>query len=189
MTDFPLHTLDTVPDGARETLQGARDSLGFVPNLFATMSEAPSLLKAYTQLGTLLNETSLSPTEQQIVLMTNNLLNGCDYCMAAHTTISKGAGVPADIIEALRTDTPIANSKLEALRTFARVINESRGWPQQSDLDAFYAVGYGPQQVLEVILGTAFKVLSNYTNHIAQTPLDAAFASNAWSADEVAQAA
>lgn len=189
MTDFTLHTVDTAPDAAKTTLSGAQASLGFIPNLFATMAEAPSLLNAYAQLGELLNQTSFSPTEQQVVLMTNNLLNGCDYCMAAHTTISQASGVPADVIESLRTNTPIANEKLEALRTFARIINETRGYPSQADLDAFFAAGYGRHQVLEVILGTAFKVLSNYTNHVANTPLDAAFQPNAWSRNAISQAA
>ncbi|MEL6415893.1 MAG: carboxymuconolactone decarboxylase family protein, partial [Pseudomonadota bacterium] len=150
---------------------------------------APSLLIAYSQLSELLNKTSFDATEQQVVLMTNNRLNGCDYCMAAHTTISQASGVPADVIEALRNGTAIADPKLEALRQFSIIVNETRGWPEQSDLDAFFAVGYGQQQVLEVILGTAMKVLTNYTNHVASTPLDAAFQPNAWTPADTQKAA
>lgn len=189
MTEFIRHTVETAPEAARPVLKGAQGSLGFIPNLFATMAEAPALLNAYSQLGELLNSTSFSATEQQIVLMTNNRLNGCDYCMAAHTTISQGSGVPADVIKSLRTGTAIADTKLEALRTFAQVVNETRGWPTQADLDAFFDAGYGHQQVLEVVLGTAFKVLSNYTNHVASTPLDAAFQPNAWTPEDAKQAA
>lgn len=189
MTQFTRHTLDTAPTDAKPVLEGAQKSLGFIPNLFATMAEAPALLNAYSQLGELLNQSSFSPTEQQVVLMTNNRLNGCDYCMAVHTTISQASGVPADVIDALRNGTAINSSKLEALRQFAIVVNESRGWPEQSDLDAFFAAGYGQQQVLEVVLGTAFKVLSNYTNHVATTPLDAAFQPNAWTPSDVRTAA
>jgi AhpD family alkylhydroperoxidase len=188
MTDFTRHTVDTAPDAARPTLEGAQKSLDFVPNLFAIMAEAPSLLNAYAQLGELLNQSSFSPAEQQVVLMTNNRLNGCDYCMAAHTTISQASGVPANVINALRTGTAIDDPKLEALRRFSIVVNETRGWPEQADLDAFFAAGYGRQQVLEVILGTAFKVLSNYTNHVASTPLDAAFQPHVWT-PEIAQKA
>lgn len=189
MTEFTRHTVETAPAAALPVLKGAQSGLGFVPNLYATMAEAPSLLNAYSQLGDLLNKSSSSPTELQVVLMTNNRLNGCDYCMAAHTTISQGSGVPTDVIESLRSGTVIADTKLEALRTFAQVVNETRGWPTQADLDAFFAAGYGQQQVLEVVLGTAFKVLSNYTNHVASTPLDAAFQPNAWSPEDVTQAA
>lgn len=189
MTDFPLHTTETSPAAAQPVLKGAQNALGFVPNLYATMAEAPSLLNAYAQLSELLNKSSFSPTELQVVLMTNNRLNGCDYCMAAHTVISQGSGVPADVIEALRSGTAITDPKLEALRQFAITVNETRGWPAQADLDAFFAAGYSQQQVLEVILGTAFKVLSNYTNHVASTPLDAAFQPARWTPENVKTAA
>ena len=90
------------------------------------------------------------------------------------------AKVPADVIDALRNNTPIADPKLEALRSFAAVINETRGWPSESQVAAFLDAGYTSQNVLEVILGTSLKVMSNYTNHVAETEVDAAFAPNAW---------
>ena len=100
--------------------------------------------------------------------------------MAAHTTLSQIGGVSIDVIAALRNDTPIADPKLEALRQFAIAINESRGWPTDGQINAFLLAGYSRQTVMEVILGTALKVLSNYTNHVAETNLDDAFAQNAW---------
>ena len=184
MSDFPLHTPDTAPDAAKPILAGGQKAMGFVPNLFAAMATAPATLEAYADLRRIFDTTALSDTERQIVLMVNNLLNGCHYCMAAHTTIAQKANVPADVIESLRTNTPLADPKLEALRTFAAIINESRGNPSEGQLNAFYAAGYTPQTVLEVILGTAFKVLSNYANHIIGTPVDDAFAPNAWSPDQ-----
>lgn len=108
--------------------------------------------------------------------------------MAAHTTLSQMGGVAEDVIAALRNDTPIADNKLEALRQFAIVINESRGWPTDAQIERFMEAGYTQQNVLEVILGTALKTLSNYTNHIAETDLDPAFVANAWPASS-AQAA
>jgi uncharacterized peroxidase-related enzyme len=188
MTDFPTHTIDTAPAAAKARLEGAQAALGFVPNLYAAMAEAPTLLEAYQTIGDIFGKTDLSETERQIILMSNNDLNGCEYCMAAHTTISQGAGVPTDVIDALRNNTPIADTKLEALRQFARTVNESRGWPLDSDVQALTAAGYTARTVLEVVLGTAMKVLSNYTNHIVETDLDAAFAPNAWQRD-VANAA
>jgi len=50
--------------------------------------------------------------------MTNNRLNGCTYCMAAHTTISQGANVPADVIESLRSGSEIADSKLKVMSNY-----------------------------------------------------------------------
>ena len=180
MTHFEQHTIETAPKAAKPILQAALKGYGFVPNLYATMAEAPTILEGYMSLSDIFGKTDLSETERQIILMTNNRLNGCKYCMAAHTTLSQMAGVNGDIIEALRKNMPIADAKLEALRQFAIAINESRGWPSQAQLDAFMAAGYGRQTVLEVILGTALKVLSNYTNHVADTDLDDAFKANVW---------
>lgn len=185
MTDFTTHSIDTAPASAKPLLEGAKSAYGFVPNLLGNMAEAPALLEGYMSLAGIFGKTDLTETERQIILMTNNRLNGCTYCMAAHTTISQMANVPADVIEALRTDTPIADAKLEALRKFSIAVTERRGWPTEAQLDAFLAAGYTQQTVLEVILGTALKVMSNYTNHIADTPLDDAFAPNAWAPEMV----
>ena len=76
----------------------------------------------------------------------------------------------------------IKDKKLEALRTFAIAVNEKRGWPGDSDIEALLSAGYTRQTVLEVVLGTSLKVMSNYTNHITQTPLDDVFVANEWSA-------
>lgn len=188
MTDFKTHTIETAPDASKPLLQGAKNAYSFVPNLLGTMAEAPALLEGYMTLAGIFDKTDLSETERQIILMTNNRLNGCTYCMAAHTTISQMAKVPADVIEALRNNTPIADPKLEALRTFAAVINETRGWPSETQVEAFLAAGYTRQTVLEVILGTSLKVMSNYTNHVAETKVDDAFAPNTWSSAETAAA-
>lgn len=180
MTEFTTHTIDSAPDTAKPLLQAAKKAYSFVPNLLGTMAGSPALLEGYMTLAGIFDKTDLSETERQIILMTNNRLNGCTYCMAAHTTISQMAKVPSNVIAALRNNTPIADPKLEALRTFTAVVNETRGWPEESDIDAFLAAGYTRQTVLDVILGTSLKVMSNYTNHIAETPLDDAFAANAW---------
>jgi uncharacterized peroxidase-related enzyme len=182
MTDFTVHTEATAPEASKPIIQGARKAYGFLPNLMAVFAESPAMAEAYGTLSTIFDKTDLSATERQVILMTNNRLNNCTYCMAAHSTISEMQKVPTDVIEALRTDTPIADAKLEALRVFAARINESRGHVSQGDLDAFLAAGYTKANVLEVILGTGLKVLSNYTNHVADTPLDRAFQANAWSA-------
>lgn len=180
MTQFTTHTIETAPEGSRPFLKGAKETYAFVPNLLGTMAVSPALLEGYMTLAGVFDKTDLSETERQIILMTNNRLNGCSYCMAAHTTISQMAKVPSDVIDSLRANMPIADPRLEALRTFAAIVNEKRGWPEESEIEAFLAAGYTRQTVMDVILGTSLKVMSNYTNHIAQTRLDDAFILNAW---------
>ncbi len=183
MSDFPVHTIDSAPDDSRPLLKKSRNAYGMVPNLHAVMAESPALLEAYQTVSEIFGRTNLSEAERQIIAMTNNRLNGCTYCMAAHTSIMQGAKVPEDVIHALRDGTPIADPKLEALRVYAEKVNVSRGRTDESDIEALLAAGYTRQTVFDVVLGTAYKVLSNYTNHVAQTPVDKAFARNAWSAD------
>lgn len=145
---------------------------GFVPNLIRELAAAPAAIKAYVTLNGLLDETSLSPVERQLVLATASAENGCMYCVAAHTAGLKMAGFAADQIEAARERRSLADRKLEALRIFTATVVNKRGWIDDADLDAFLQAGYTREQVLEVLVGVTTKTLSNYANHIAQTPLD-----------------
>jgi alkylhydroperoxidase family enzyme len=63
---------------------------------------------------------------------------------------------------------------------FTALVVRNRGWVSDADTDAFFAVGYTRRNVLEVILGVATKVMSNYTNHIAHTQLDKFMRGNEW---------
>ena len=180
MSDFTVHNLETAPAESTALLEKGQKAMGFIPNLYAVMAESPALLEAYQALSGIFGKTSFSETERQVILMTNNRLNGCEYCMAAHTAISKMSKVPDNVIDALREGRPLEDQKLEALRVFAEKLNLSRGWPEEGDVQDFLNAGYNQQNILEVVLGTGLKVLSNYTNHVTNTPLDDAFAPYEW---------
>lgn len=75
---------------------------------------------------------------------------------------------------------PIADARLEALRKFTAKLVEAGGWLQEADVSAFLMASYTPADVLDVVLGVGQKTLSNYTNHLVGTELDAAFAGRAW---------
>lgn len=181
MTEFNVHSIESAPEHSRPKLEVSKKAYGFIPNLLGVMAESPALLEAYLTLSDLFDtSTNLSTTEQQIIAMTNNRLNGCTYCMAAHTSIMQAGKVAEDVIRALRDGTPIADPKLEALRVFAEQVNQKRGWVDDGDIEDLLAAGYPKRTVFDVIVGTAYKVLSNYTNHVAGTPLDRGFAKNEW---------
>ena len=189
MAKYLQHTVETAPEGAKPILEAIKGKMGFIPNLMAAMAEAPALVESYMTMMRIFEKTDLTPTEREIILMTNNRLNGCTYCMAAHTAVSKMAGVDEGVIEALRSGTSIADPKLEALRTFAITVNENRGWATHEQIHALINAGYTKQTVLEVIAGTALKVLSNYTTHIVDPPLDKAFEPMAWEPETATAAA
>jgi AhpD family alkylhydroperoxidase len=177
---YTVHTVESASAAASESVATVVKAYGFLPNLLAVMAEAPALLMAYQALGKLFEATSFDKTERQVVLLATSYENGCEYCVAAHTALAGMQKVPNDVVAAIREGRPLADRKLEALRRFTAAIVTSRGRPSDVDTEAFRAVGYGNQQVLEVLLGVGMKTLSNYTNYLVDTPLDRAFAKVAW---------
>lgn len=180
MNDFAVHTKDTAPADAVEMLGNIEKAYGFIPNLSGVFAESPAILKAYMALGEIFNESSFSTTEKQVILLAVSRFNKCNYCVAAHTTLAGMQKVAADVVNAIREDRPIGDSKLEALRVFTTSIIDKRGWASEDDVSVFLAAGYTRAQILEVILGASYKTLSNFTNHLADTPLDSVFESAAW---------
>lgn len=183
MSRFPIHTQQSAPAPARDSLAGAAQAFGFVPNLLGVMAESPAALDGYLGLSQLMERSSLSPAEQQVAILAISRFNECRYCVAAHSVIAANAGVPNDVIEAIRNDEPIDDTRLGALRRFASRVVEARGWVSESEIADFQSAGFTNAQVLEVVLAAAMKTLSNYVNHIAGTPLDEAFSSRAWEPD------
>jgi len=119
MTDFITHTKETAPEGSKPILEVVQGKFGFVPNLLGKFAEAPNVLKAYLDLDAITSQGTLSAVEKQIVQIAASRANGCEYCVAAHSTISDMQKLPADVINAVREDKVIADSKLEALRQFS----------------------------------------------------------------------
>jgi uncharacterized peroxidase-related enzyme len=167
--------LETAPEESREILSQVQKKFGFVPNLMGVLANAPSALRAYLSLGNLFAESSLTPIEQQVVLLTVSAVNGCDYCVAAHSAMARMQKVPGNIVAALREERKLEDQRLEALRMLAAEIVAKRGWPSADTVQLFLEAGFSEPQVLEVILGVTMKTLSNYTNHISATPVDPQF--------------
>jgi len=180
MTGFKLHDVDSAPEEAKPLLENSLKTFGMIPNLHAVLAEAPNGFKAYTQLHELFTNTSFNKDEITVIWQTINVENECTYCVPAHTGIAKQMGVSDEITNALRDETPLPDEKLEALRQFTLQVMRKRGHIGAADLQAFYDAGYGPRQVIEVIVGLAQKTISNYVNHIAETPLDEPFKAFDW---------
>lgn len=181
-----VYTEENAPEASRPVLAKVAERMGFVPNIVAKMAASPAAVKGYATLAGILGESSFSPAEQQLLLLTTSRLNKCDYCVAAHTMGAGRAGLPEDVIQAIRDGAPIADPRLAALHDYCSKVVVNRGWTSEAEQQAFLDAGFEKPQILEVVLAVGVKTLSNYTNHVTDPPLDERFEKARWSREEAA---
>ncbi|MDX8398573.1 MAG: carboxymuconolactone decarboxylase family protein [Mariprofundaceae bacterium] len=179
---LPRHGLESSNPEIHELLEAANNKLGFIPNMYRNMANLPALLQTYLSGYDNFREASeLSPAEQEVVLLTISYEHSCHYCVAAHSMLAdKVSNLPHEIITAIRDGKAIAEPKFFALNRFTSIMLNSRGWVEQSDTDKFLAAGFTQQHVLAITLAISVKVISNYSNHLFDTPLDEVFKAYQW---------
>ncbi|MFC3052008.1 carboxymuconolactone decarboxylase family protein [Kordiimonas pumila] len=178
---FTYFDKETAPKESVKQMEQSVAIFGMLPNMHRILAGAPATYEAYNTVYNLFTKhTEFTPLEAQVVVMTSNHENRCHYCMAGHTMGMKLAKMPDDIIEALREGTPIADPKLEALRTFTKELLDNRGHIGDDRLQAFLGAGYTKRQALEVLCGLASKLISNFTNALAHTEVDAPMKKYEW---------
>ena len=186
MTEFVKHTIETAPEASKPLLEASLKSNGRIPGLHSVLADAPGLMATYNFAHQQFLATSLTDEEKTVVWQTANVEQNCQYCVPAHTGIAKMMKIDDAITEALRNETPLPTAKLEALRDFTLLVIRNRGFVDDADTEAFLAAGFTTTNILEVILGVAQKLISNYTNHLARTPVDPVFEKYAWERATVA---
>jgi len=180
MIDFTIHDETTAPEQSQELLAIAMKQYGFIPNLRGIMAEAPGLFIGYQEIHKQFMKSSFNRTELTVIWQAANVENNCHYCVPAHTLMANNMKVDPEVTKALRNETPLEDPKLETLRDFTLSVMRGHGVVDEEKVQAFFDAGYTKQNVLEVILGIAQKVMSNYTNHFAETPLDDLIVPYAW---------
>jgi len=180
MSTLQIHSIETAPEASKSQLEASVKSFGMLPNLHGVLSEAPELLEAYKMLHDLFQQSSFNNEELTVVWQTINVEHECHYCVPAHTGIAHMMKVDPALTEALRNDETLPDAKLQVLKETTLSIVRNRGNISGAEIETFYAAGYTQRQLLEIILGLSQKVISNYTNHIAKTPVDDAFQKFAW---------
>jgi len=178
---FTLYTQESAPLASKEQLDDSLKSWGMIPNLHAVMAESPNVLKAYKLLHDLFQDTSFNNEELTVIWQTINVESGCLYCVPAHTGIAKMMNIDDVITNALRDGKELPNKKLQVLHKTTLALVRDRGRPDKAVITEFYQAGYKNRQLLEIVLGISQKVMSNYINHLAETPLDKAFETFVWS--------
>ncbi len=178
LNSLPALNLETAIGAQKDILESAQKQVGFIPNMYANMANVPGVLSTYLHgYGLFRKDSGFTPTEQEVVFLAVSQTNGCKYCTAAHSMIAdKMSGVPADVLQAIRTSQPIADARLAALFALTQDMVKHLGQPSAEKVTAFLDAGYTESHVLNIILAVAVKVLSNYTNHAFATEVDERFA-------------
>ncbi|MFT5112563.1 MAG: putative peroxidase-related enzyme [Parasphingorhabdus sp.] len=175
-------TTDSAQPEAKELLEATQKKMGFVPNMYNAMAISPGLLKTYMDgYAAFRSKSGFNPAEQEVVFLSISHVNGCEYCMAAHSFLADAvSAVPGEVTKAIRADASVDEVKLGALSTFTKIMVSKRGLPGQADVEAFLSSGYTENHILEIILAISVKTISNYTNHLFHTELDNKFTTHKW---------
>ncbi|MFP8488687.1 carboxymuconolactone decarboxylase family protein [Gracilimonas sp. Q87] len=174
--DITIYNIENAPEDAKPLLSAAEDNYGFIPNLLGEFAEAPSVLEGYLKLNEIIGKSSFTQQEQQAAILAVSIENECHYCSAVHSTILKNQlNMDEKIVNAIRDQKTLPDNKLNALVEYTQKAVEKRGHVTDVDIQKFLDAGYTEENVLEVTLIITLKTISNYTNHIADTPLDEAF--------------
>lgn len=175
----PLDT-DSAPDRAKDLVRASTKRFGFLPSPIAKAARSPALLAHLLAGFAAFDRSSLTRDEREVVAFTVAYRNGCEVCMALHTSLLAKEPAHAGFVAALREGTPLDDPKLEALRRFVVAVHASHGRVSDEAWSAFVAAGYGEEQALDVVLGVGVYELSTATNILSNAEVDAAFAPFAW---------
>lgn len=181
MNPFPLHTSETAPPESAPLLATVQARFGFLPNVYAHLAEAPPVLQALLDVSAIFARTSFTERQRHVLLLTSSVENHCTFCVAAHTRGAIAGGVGDSAIAAIRDGQLPAGAEDAALVSFVRAMIRTRGFVPDEDLGAFFRGGFTPRHALEVVLGVALKILTNYANHLTHTELNPELASYVWS--------
>lgn len=155
----------------RKLFDAVQSRLGFVPNLMRVFGNSPAALEAYLNFsGGLMRGVLSAKLREQIALAVSEI-NGCGYCLSAHTLSGGKAGLGPDDIVAARRSSAI-DAKSDAALKFARTVALERGHVADAELQAARRAGLTEAELVEIVQHVALSALTNYTNNVARTVLD-----------------
>jgi uncharacterized peroxidase-related enzyme len=165
-------SIETSPAAAQPLLQAVKKQLGVVPNLFRLVGNSPAALEGYLGLNGALAKGALdAPTRERIALAVAEV-NGCGYCLSAHTYLGKNLAKLSDEEISINRDGGSTDPKADAAVRFAVKVVNARGHVSDADIRDVKSAGYSDAQVVEIVTHVALNTLTNYINEVAQTAID-----------------
>lgn len=172
MANFAPVEPETATGKATELLAQVQKSLGLTPNMTKVMANSPALLQGYLALSGAVASGTLKPAVRERLAIATAQLNGCEYCLSAHTYIGANiAKVDAVELDSARraesTDAHVA-----ALLKLSNTIAENAGDVDDVDVKAARAAGVTDEEIGEIVANLALNVLTNYFNALAHVDND-----------------
>jgi uncharacterized peroxidase-related enzyme len=171
MSRLTIPALDNVPENSKPILDAVNKQLGIVPNMFRLFAKSPAALTGLTSLSGALGKTLDVKTRERIALAVAQV-NGCDYCLSAHTYLGLNLAKISQEEVTLNRQGLSSDPKALAAVRFAAKVTETRGHISDADLTAVLDAGYTEAQVIEIVSLVAENVLTNFINIVAQTDID-----------------
>jgi uncharacterized peroxidase-related enzyme len=178
MSRIIIPAKDDAPEATKPTLDAIQKTLGSVPNIFRLVANSPAALTAFTSFQNALSRTLDVKTRERIALAVAEV-NGCDYCLSAHTYLGLNLAKISPEEIALNRKGASADAKANAAVGFAAKIAEARGHVADADITAVRAAGFSDAQIVEIVALVAENTFTNYLNEVAKTDIDFPVASAA----------
>lgn len=171
MSRIAIPAREAAPAGSQPLLDAVNAQLGVVPNLFRLVGNSPAALEGFLGFSAALGKTLDVKTRNRIALATAEV-NGCDYCLSAHSYLGATLAKLDDAEMAANRQGHSNDAKADAALVFARKIAQTRGKVSDADLAAVKLAGYDDAQIVEIVANVALNVLTNFVNNVAETDID-----------------
>lgn len=171
MSRLTIPARDAVPAASGPLLDAVEKSLGVVPNLFRLVGQSPAALEGLLGLNGALSRTLDAPTRERIAL-TVAQVNGCDYCLSAHTYLGLNLANLDEAEIALNRSGGSNDPRANAAVAFAAKVAAERGRVTDADITAVKLAGFTEAQIIEIVGLVAVNVYTNFINNVAETDID-----------------
>ncbi len=171
MSRLPIPDLDAVPSASKPILDAVQKQLGVVPNMFRVVATSPVALEGYAGNNGALSRALDVKTRERIALAVAQI-NGCDYCLSAHTYLGLNLAklLPEEVARNRRGQS--GDAKADAAVGFAAKVVRERGRVSDGDITAVREAGYSDGQIVEIVALAAENVFTNLINNVARTDID-----------------
>ena len=165
-------TIEAAPLKSQPLLDAVKKQLGIVPNLFRMVANSPAALEGYLGLSGALAKGELPAATRERIALAVAEINGCGYCLSAHTYLGKHVAKLDDAEITANRSGASNDPHADAAVRFAARVTEQRGHVSDEDLQRVKAAGYNDAQIVEIVQHVALNTWTNYINEVANTVVD-----------------